>query len=59
MTDAEKKVALRISLALHERIAALAKKNFRSINGQITAMLEESTAREESQDIKKKADRNA
>ena len=59
MTDTEKKVALRISQALHERIAALAKKNFRSINGQITAMLEEVAAREESQGTKKKEAANA
>ena len=52
MADNDKKVALRISPELHERIAVLAKKNVRSINGQIAVLLAEAVAREE----KKKSD---
>lgn len=42
-----KNMTLRLPTELHARLAPLAKKNHRSIHGQIIAQLEESTEREE------------
>lgn len=42
-----KNMTLRLPAALHARLVPLAKKNYRSVHGQIVAMLEEAADREE------------
>jgi hypothetical protein len=48
-TQAEetKNMTLRLPTTLRERLAPIAKKNHRSLHGQIIAMLEEAAEREE------------
>ena len=54
-TSDTKNMTLRLPIELRERLAPLAKRNHRSLHGQIIAMLEEAAEREEKQ-TKRKAD---
>ncbi len=51
--EATKNMTLRLPLELRERLAPIAKRYHRSLHGQIIAMLEEATDREERQTKRK------
>ena len=51
--EAAKNMTLRLPLELRERLAPIAKRYHRSLHGQIIAMLEEATDREERQTKRK------
>lgn len=42
--DEEKRITVRLPLELHERLAALAKRDRRSVNGEIVHLLEAALA---------------